>query len=142
MPTSSLLGDPSAAATRMPAMTARRLALALLAAALLAPAPALAAPPPNDQRASATAIASLPSTQNGTTAEATREVAEPRSPCGCDGGSLWYRYVAAAGGRPAVTPAAAGGPGATPDASLPQRSQVTAQDSAVTHATRQSPAAF
>jgi len=118
----------------MPAMTARRLALALLAAALLTPPPALAAPPPNDQRASATAIASLPSTQNGTTAEATREAAEPRSPCGCDGGSVWYRYVAAADGRLIVTLTAAGDLDATLDAYLQQRSQLTSQDSDVTDA--------
>jgi hypothetical protein len=126
----------------MPAMTARRLALALLAAALLAPAPALAAPPPNDQRASAAAIASLPSTQNGTTAEATREVAEPRSPCGCDGGSVWYRYVAAADGRLVVTLTAAGDLDATLDAYLQQRSQLTAQDSDVTDATGKASATF
>jgi hypothetical protein len=107
-------------------------ALAFLAAALLAPATALAAPPPNDARASATAIAALPSTQNGTTAEATVETSEPRSPCGCNGGSVWYRYVAATDGRLILTLTAAGDLDATLDAYLQQRSQLTREDSDVT----------
>src|SRR3954452_15446936 len=87
----------------MGAMTAVRsvpLALVLLA---LAPAAALAAPPPNDARADATTIAALPSTQSATTAEPTVEPFEPRSPCFCNAGSVWYRYVAATSGRLVLT---------------------------------------
>src|SRR5262249_50566079 len=109
-------------------------ALALLVVALLTPAAALAAPPPNDARASATAIAALPSTQNGTTAEATAEPSDPRSPCGCNGGSVWYRYVAATDGRLILTLTAAGDLDATLDAYLQQRSQLTREDSDVTDA--------
>jgi hypothetical protein len=105
-----------------------------LAAMLATPATASAAPPANDARASAMAIASLPSTQNGTTAEATTEAAEPRSPCGCNGGSVWYRYVAATDGRLVVTLTAAGDLDATLDAYLQQRSQLTREDSDVTDA--------
>jgi len=111
-----------------------RLSLAALVIAVLLPASALAAPPPNDDRADATAIAALPSTQSGTTAEATREPVEPRSPCFCDGGSVWYRYVAATDGRLILTLTAAGDLDATLDAYLQQRSQLTREDSDVTDA--------
>src|ERR671931_2603877 len=108
----------------------RPLTLALVAAAAVA----LAAPPPNDARASATAIAALPSTQTGTTVDATVEPVEPRSPCGCNGPSVWYRYVAATDGRLIVTLTAAGDLDATLDAYLQQRSQLTREDSDVTDA--------
>ena len=109
------------------------LASSLAVVALLAvPAAALAAPPPNDARANATAIATLPSIQNGTTAEATTEPLEPASECRCNGGSVWYRYVAAADGRLIVTLTAAGDLDATLDAFLQQRSQLTGEDSDVT----------
>jgi hypothetical protein len=109
-----------------------RLVLVAVVVALAAPAAALAAPPPNDARASATAIAALPSTQNGTTVDATTEAVEPRSPCGCNGASVWYRYVAATDGRLIVTLTAAGDLDATLDAYLQQRSQLTREDSDVT----------
>jgi hypothetical protein len=118
----------------MRAMHIGRPLLALLAVAAILPASALAAPPPNDDRADATAIAALPSTQSGTTAEATREPVEPRSPCFCDGGSVWYRYVAATNGRLILTLTAAGDLDATLDAYLQQRSQLTRADSDVTDA--------
>ena len=115
-------------------MTALRSVLVAVLLAGFAPATALAAPPPNDARADATAIAALPSTQNGTTAEATTEAAEPRSPCFCNDGSVWYRYVAASDGRLVLTLTAAGDLDATLDAYLQQRSQLTRQDSDVTDA--------
>jgi hypothetical protein len=118
----------------MHAMHTGRLVLATLAVAAVLPASALAAPPPNDDRANATAIASLPSTQNATTAESTREPVEPRSPCFCDAGSVWYRYVAATDGRLILTLTAAGELDATLDAYQQQRSQLTRQDSDVTDA--------
>ena len=89
-------------------MTVARSVLVALLLMALAPAAALAAPPPNDARAAATTIAALPSTQSGTTAEATTEPAEPRSPCFCNAGSVWYRYVAATDGRLVLTLTAAG----------------------------------
>jgi hypothetical protein len=114
---------------RLPPLLA--LACTLLAAA---PGAAFAAAPPNDARANATAIAALPSTQNGTTLDATTEAAEPRSPCGCNAGSVWYRYVAATDGRLVLTLTAAGDLDATLDAYLQQRSQLTREDSDVTDA--------
>jgi hypothetical protein len=118
----------------MPAMQLGRPLIAALLLAAVLPASALAAPPPNDDRADATAIAALPSAQNGTTAEATREPVEPRSPCFCDGGSVWYRYVAATDGRLILTLTAAGDLDATLDAYHQQRSQLTREDSDVTDA--------
>ena len=113
-------------------MTTLRSVLVAVLLMGLAPAAALAAPPPNDARADATAIAALPSTQNGTTAEATTETAEPRSPCFCNAGSVWYRYVAATDGRLVLTLTAGGDLDATLDAYLQQRSQLTRQESDVT----------
>jgi hypothetical protein len=118
----------------MRCMTTLRCVLVAVLLTAVAPAAALAAPPPNDARADATAIASLPSTQNGTTAEATVEAVEPRSPCFCNAGSVWYRYVAATDGRLVLTLTAAGDLDATLDAYLQQRSQLTRQDSDVTDA--------
>jgi hypothetical protein len=115
-------------------MTAVRSVLVALLVLALAPAAALAAPPPNDARANATTIAALPSTQSGTTAEATTEPVEPRSPCFCNAGSVWYRYVAATNGRLILTLTAAGDLDATLDAYLQQRSQLTREDSDVTDA--------
>jgi hypothetical protein len=60
----------------MGAMTTLRSVLVALFLMAFAPASAHAAPPANDARADATAIAVLPSTQNATTAEATTETAE------------------------------------------------------------------
>ena len=99
---------------------------------LAVPAAARARRRPTSARADATAIAALPSTQNATTAEATTEPAEPPSPCSCNGGSVWYRYVAASDGRLVLTLTAAGDLDATLDAYLQQRSQLTRQDSDVT----------
>jgi hypothetical protein len=118
----------------MGAMTVVRSLLVALLLLALVPAAALAAPPPNDARADATTIAALPSTQSATTAEATTEPVEPRSPCFCNAGSVWYRYVAATNGRLILTLTAAGDLDATLDAYLQQRSQLTRQDSDVTDA--------
>jgi hypothetical protein len=106
----------------MGSMTALRSVLVAVLIAAFTPTVAFAAPPPNDARASATAIAALPSTQSGTTAEATTEPAEPRSRCFCNAGSVWYRYVAASDGRLVLSLTAAGDLDATLDAYLQQRS--------------------
>jgi hypothetical protein len=61
-----------------------------VAAFATAPASAVAAAPPNDNRASARPLGSLPATVTGTTAEATREAREP-SACRPHEESVWYR---------------------------------------------------
>src|SRR3954454_10836220 len=131
---SSPVCDPSGVAWSMGAMTVVRSLLVALLLLALAPTAALAAPPPNDARADAATIAALPSIQSGTTAEATTEPVEPRSPCFCNAGSVWYRYVAATNGRLVLTLTAAGDLDATLDAYLQQRSQLTREDSDVTDA--------
>ena len=55
------------------------------AASLAAPAP-----PPNDNRADASNLGSLPQTVHGTTVGATTEAREPTSNCADAGGSVWY----------------------------------------------------
>jgi hypothetical protein len=64
-----------------------------VAAFAVAPASALAAPPPNNDRANARPLGSLPVTVTGTTAEATHD---PRDPYACRSyvGSVWYRFEA------------------------------------------------
>ena len=69
-----------------------RLLAAVLPAVLLAQAaPAVAAPPANDARASAQPVGTLPASLRGTTVEATLEEDEPFA--GCSGpvkNSVWY----------------------------------------------------
>jgi hypothetical protein len=62
----------------------------LLGALATLPATALAAPPPNDNRANARPLGSLPATVTGTTAEASRDVRDPFA-CRYYGESVWYR---------------------------------------------------
>ena len=61
-----------------------------LAVLALAPASAFAAPPPNDNRANARSLGSLPATVTGTTADATHEPRDPYA-CGSYDESVWYR---------------------------------------------------
>lgn len=72
----------------------------LLAVTFVAPGAALAEPPPNDQRADATAL-EPPTSVTGTLVEATHEEGEPVS-CGSPAESVWYRFTAPAGGRMVV----------------------------------------
>jgi hypothetical protein len=65
-----------------------------VAAFAIAPASALAAPPPNDNRANARPLGSLPATVTGTTAEATHEARDP-SACRSYEESVWYRLETA-----------------------------------------------
>lgn len=51
---------------------------------------AAAAPPPNDNRANAVRIGSLPQTVQGTTVGATTEINELQSDCASTTGSVWY----------------------------------------------------
>jgi hypothetical protein len=67
-------------------------------AGLVAPAGALAAPPPNDEREDATQL-NPPGSTTGTLVDATAEAGEP-SACGSpDEASVWYRFTQPAGGR-------------------------------------------
>jgi hypothetical protein len=67
--------------------------------ALVLSAPALAAPPPNDNRADALSLPTFPATAHGTTVEATTERLDPQvSKCGRVEASVWYRIDAAPDG--------------------------------------------
>src|SRR3954453_19348965 len=79
----------------------------LLVLALL-PATAAAAPPANDNRASAQSLDPLPTTVQGTTQEATREDSEFGSSCTDSGASVWYAATAAQTGRIGVRADAGG----------------------------------
>jgi hypothetical protein len=73
-------------------------------AALTFATPALAAPPPNDNRADAQPLASFPSTAHGTTVEATLERLDPQvSRCGRIDGTVWYRIDTAPDGTIVAT---------------------------------------
>ncbi len=100
----------------------RILAIALLSL-LSAPATgASAAPPPNDSRASAQAVAALPAYLTGTLVDATT------APDEAPAGSVWYRYVAATDGRFTATFKAFGDLDAAIDAFRQQRSQLVFLD--------------
>ena len=78
-------------------------------AALVLAAPALAAPPPNDNRAAAHLLPTFPATAYGTTAEATVERLDPQvSRCGRVDATVWYRIDAAPDGTIVATVQAAG----------------------------------
>jgi hypothetical protein len=103
------------------------LVIALLAGTIgaLAPATALAAPPPNDDRQDAQAVASLPATADGTTVEATREETEPASGCvSAERGTVWYRVTPGRAGRVILGMAANGDLDAVVDVYRVRRSQL------------------
>jgi hypothetical protein len=76
---------------------------------LVVAAPALAAPPPNDNRADAQPLATFPGTAGGTTVEATVERLDPQvSRCGRVDGTVWYRIDAAPDGTIVATVQAMG----------------------------------
>ncbi|MEA2190072.1 MAG: hypothetical protein QOI73_193 [Solirubrobacteraceae bacterium] len=101
----------------------RRAVAAAATALVLLPAAASAAPPSNDDRASATALGSLPAQITGTTVEATRVTTDPYSACGNGGPQVWYRFTAPADERVAVRVLADGNLDAVVDAYLSERSQ-------------------
>jgi hypothetical protein len=77
----------------------------LVQAALIAPVPT----PPNDERANAQVVHSLPATINGTTVGATLEAGEPESSCGAPTvNSVWYSVRAQGAERIALNLAAGG----------------------------------
>jgi hypothetical protein len=75
--------------------------VALLVLGVLAPA-AQAAPPPNDERANAQPLGSLPASVRGTTVDATNEPGETSACVGPTGGSVWYSLAGAADARSLV----------------------------------------
>ena len=108
-----------------------RLAIGWLAAfALLAPA-AQAAPPTNDDRGSAQALA-VPSTVRGTTVDATTEASEPPGCGGAAGNSVWYAIAPSAARDLVIELDAAGDLDAAVDVFRRDRSQLTSVDCART----------
>lgn len=101
----------------------RILAVSLLLLGAALPAPALAAPPANDQRAAAQPLA-LPAGVSGTTRDSTLEPDEPPS-CADLGGSVWYSIQPAAGRRIVARLAASGDLDAVVDVFQRTRSQLT-----------------
>ena len=101
-----LAGLGSGQIDRETSMTLRTLFVPLLPAlacfALLAPASAMAAPPANDNFASAVTVSGPAVSQAGTNAEATDEAGEPDH--GIDGGgkSVWYTWTAPSSGRVSI----------------------------------------
>lgn len=72
--------------------------------ALAVPGTALAAPPPNDNRADAAAIPAFPHTLTATTAEATVKRLDPQvSRCGRVEATVWYRVDTAPDGLIGIT---------------------------------------
>ncbi len=69
-----------------------RLTLVLLGAFAATASPALAAPPPNDNRADAQKLA-LNQTVNGTVVDATVQTNEPTSFCSSSDATVWYRFT-------------------------------------------------
>jgi hypothetical protein len=87
-----------------------RIPAALAFLLLAVPGTAVAAPPPNDNRADAAPIPSFPSAIPGTTAEATVERLDPQvSRCGRVEATSWYRVDTAPDGLIAVTVKGAAG---------------------------------
>lgn len=98
--------------------------LALVVAGGLWATVAIAAPPPNDDRANPQTI-ELGSRTSGTTAESTREETDPGSSCGSAGGVVWYQFDATRDGRVIAAFQAEGDLDAIVDVYLRERSQLT-----------------
>jgi hypothetical protein len=100
----------------------------VLVALLAVPPTASAAPPPNDARAAAQALGSLPASVRGTTVDATAEPDEPSSGCATTGASVWYRFTASETRSIVAALDADGDLDAAIDVFLRERSQLTAVD--------------
>jgi hypothetical protein len=109
-------------------------ALLVLLALLVPAAPAAAQAPANDSRTSPQELGNLPASTSATTGGATRDPQDPVAACGCDGPSLWYRYVASVDGRVALTLEAGGDLDAVVSVFGQARSQLTAIDEDLTDA--------
>jgi hypothetical protein len=114
--------------------------IACLCAALF-PASALAAAPPNDNRADARDV-QVPSTTDGTTVEATKEDDELASSCGENDTSVWYRVQPKQKGRVIVSLAANGDLDAVVDVYRVQRSQLGLVSCATTNSKGKGELAF
>jgi len=113
------------------------------AVAAVFPASALAAPPPNDNRADAQEIAKVPATVDGTTAESTLEEEEPTPGCGGEAqGSVWYQVKPGQKGRVIASLTANGALDALVDVYRLQRSQLTLLSCSVTNTKGKSELAF
>src|SRR5690348_7719030 len=99
----------------------------VLAALLVSPLTAAAAPPANDARNDAQAI-TLPANVTGTTVEATRESNEPGEQCQSGAGTVWYSYAAPRNGRVAIDLQAQGKLDAAVDVFRVRRSQLDQLD--------------
>ena len=77
----------------------RLLGLVFVAGTLAASTTAATGAPPNDDRANATGIGSLPATLSGTTIGATDDARDPRTDCGRAHDTVWYRLSGAEAGR-------------------------------------------
>jgi len=77
----------------------RLLGLMFVAGTLAASTTAATGAPPNDDRAKATGIGSLPATLSGTTIGATDDARDPRTDCGRAHDTVWYRLSGAEAGR-------------------------------------------
>jgi hypothetical protein len=75
------------------------LSLMFVAGTLAASTTAATGAPPNDDRANATGIGSLPATLSGTTIGATDDARDPRTDCGRAHDTVWYRLSGAEAGR-------------------------------------------
>ncbi len=103
----------------------------LVQVALITPVPA----PPNDERANAQVVHSLPATINGTTVGATLEGGEPESSCGVPTvNSVWYSLRAQSAERIALDLAAGGELDSTVDVYHAVRSQLQSVDCQQTEA--------
>jgi hypothetical protein len=92
---------------------------------LLRASTADAAPPPNDARAAAQPLGSLPADVRGTTVGATVDADEPPSGCAATTGSVWYAFTAAESRSIVIALDAAGDLDAAVDVFARERSQLT-----------------
>ncbi|CAA9526508.1 MAG: hypothetical protein AVDCRST_MAG30-3416 [uncultured Solirubrobacteraceae bacterium] len=99
-------------------------AIAALLVSLAVPGVAQAAPPPNDNRASAQTIADVPASVRGTTVDATLEPDEPQSCRGTTKGSVFYAFRSGQAGDLVLTLDAGGDLDAVVDVYRRTRSQL------------------
>jgi hypothetical protein len=93
------------------------------------PAPAAAAPPPNDMRTAPQELGRLPALVSGTTAEATMEADEPPSQGPAIKNSVWFSFTVSSDRELLVALDAAGDMDAVVDLFARERSQLTPVDS-------------
>ena len=115
-----------AAASRSTCRVPRAAILAVAAVLLLPVVPARAQGPPNDDRANAVALTTLPASVDGTTVGSTLEADEPGLSCaGEPRGTVWYEITTPAKARIVVRLAAKGNLDAVLDVYSRIRSQIS-----------------